>query len=50
MNSHNTKPTFAFHKTPVVTEEDKDEAEVVSASLNAAERSVICCFPSPPWL
>ena len=33
MNSHNTKPSFAFHKTPVVTDSDKEEAEVVSTSL-----------------
>ena len=40
MNSHNTKPTFAFHKTPGVTKDDKDEAEVVSASLSAAELAI----------
>ena len=33
MNSHNTKPAYSFHKTPVVTDSDKDEAEVVSTSL-----------------
>ena len=40
MNSHNTKPTFAFHKTPAVTKDDKEEAEVVSASLNAADLAI----------
>jgi len=33
MNSHNTKPAYSFHKTPVVTGSDKDEAGVVSRSL-----------------
>lgn len=33
MNSHNTKPTYSFHKTPVITDSDNDEAEVVSTSL-----------------
>lgn len=37
MNSHNTKPTYAFHKTPVVTQDDKEEANVVTASLSAAD-------------
>lgn len=33
MSSHNTKAAFAFHKTPVVTDTDKEEAEVISTSL-----------------
>jgi len=33
MNSHNTKPTYSFHKTPVITDSGNDEAEVVSTSL-----------------
>ncbi len=37
MNSHNTKAAFAFHKTPAVTRDDKEEAKIVSASLNAAD-------------
>ena len=40
MNSHNTKPTYAFHKTPAVTKDDKDKAEVVSASLNTADLAI----------
>ena len=40
MNSHNTKPTFAFHKTPAVTKDDKEEAEVVSASLTTADLAI----------
>ena len=40
MNSHNTQPTFAFHKTPVVTKDDKDEADVVSASLSTADLAI----------
>lgn len=38
MNSHNTKQAFAFHKTPAVTSDDKQEAEAVKQSLakNAA--------------
>jgi hypothetical protein len=37
MNSHNTKPAFAFHKTPVVTKDDREKAKVVSASLNDSD-------------
>ncbi len=33
MNSHNTKTSFSFHKTPVTTDTDKREAEVLSSSL-----------------
>ena len=33
MNSHNTKPTYSFQKSPVITDSDNDEAEVVSTSL-----------------
>jgi hypothetical protein len=40
MNSHNTKPAFAFHKTPAVTEDDKKASRVVKASLNAAELAI----------
>jgi len=40
MNSHNTKPTFAFHKTPVVTKDDKEDAKVVGASLNSGELAI----------
>ena len=40
MNSHNTKPTFAFHKTPVVTDEDRDERKIVSTSLSAADLTI----------
>ena len=40
MNSHNTKPGFAFHKTPVVTEEVKQEADVVEASLKNADLTI----------
>ena len=34
MNSHNTKPAFDYHKTPVLTEEVKLETRVVSKALN----------------
>lgn len=40
MNSHNTKPTFAFHKTPVVTDDDIETSKRVSASLTAAELAI----------
>ncbi len=33
MNSHNTKPGMAFHKTPAVTEKNIAEANVISAAL-----------------
>ena len=33
MNSHNTKPEFSFHKTPVVTEKSIAEAEVIGSTL-----------------
>ena len=38
MNSHNTKPVFDFHKTPVLTEEVKLETKVVRKALNEASR------------
>ena len=41
MNSHNTKPDFAFHKTPILTEEVKLETKVARRSLlNHAELSI----------
>ena len=40
MNSHNTKPGSAFHKTPVVTEEVRQEAEVVESTLKNAELAI----------
>ena len=40
MNSHNTKPAFVFHKTPAVTEDDKEKSKLVSASLSAAELAI----------
>lgn len=51
MNSHNTKPAFDYHKTPVVTEADKQDTEVVSASLTEnsglaiAEDAAVACDP-----
>jgi len=51
MNSHNTKPTFAFHKTPVATEDDRQATEVVrnklakNARLAIADDADICCDP-----
>ena len=33
MNSHNTKPAFDYHKTPAVTEGDKQETQIASRSL-----------------
>jgi hypothetical protein len=33
MNSHNTKPAFAFHKTPGVTKDDKQRVKAVSKTL-----------------
>ncbi|MDE0754571.1 MAG: hypothetical protein OSB26_07970 [Woeseiaceae bacterium] len=33
MRSHNTKPGFSFHKTPIVTKESIADAEVISAVL-----------------
>ena len=35
MNSHNTKSSFVFHKTPATTEADKEDAEVVSTTLTS---------------
>lgn len=35
MNSHNTKSSFVFHKTPATTEADKEEAEVVNTTLTS---------------
>lgn len=40
MNSHNTKPGFAFHKTPVVTEETRQEAEAVESTLKDSALSI----------
>lgn len=40
MNSHSTKPASAFHKTPVVTNDDIEESKRVRASLNAAELAI----------
>lgn len=40
MNSHNPKQAFAFHKTPVVTDDDIEQSKYVSASLNAAELAI----------
>ena len=40
MNSHNTKPAFAFHKTPAVTKDDLEESKVVTASLSGAELAI----------
>ena len=41
MNSHNTKPDFALHKTPILTEEVKLETKVARRSLlNHAELSI----------
>lgn len=33
MNSHNAKPEFSFHKTPVTDEAAAEEAEIVSSKL-----------------
>lgn len=33
MNSHNAKPHFSFHKTPVTGDSAAKEAEVVSSKL-----------------
>lgn len=33
MNSHNTKADFTFHKTPLVTEDRKQDAKLVSKVL-----------------
>lgn len=40
MNSHNSKSAFAFHKTPVVTDDDIENSKYVRASLNAAELAI----------
>ena len=41
MNSHNTKPVFDYHKTPVLTEEVKLETRAASKSLaKEAELSI----------
>ena len=41
MNSHNTKPVFDYHKTPVLTEEVKLETKKASKSLvKEAELSI----------
>ncbi|MDH3439405.1 MAG: hypothetical protein OEM63_01540 [Gammaproteobacteria bacterium] len=40
MNSHNTKPAFAFHKTPGVTKDDIEKSKVVTASLSGAELAI----------
>ncbi len=33
MNSHNTKPAFSFHKTPVANDSALEEAKVISSKL-----------------
>ena len=33
MNSHNVKPDFSFHKTPIVTEKSSAESEIISVAL-----------------
>lgn len=40
MNSHNTKPAFAFHKTPAVTRDDREKAKSVKASLDNNELTI----------
>jgi hypothetical protein len=41
MNSHNTKPAFDYHKTPVLTEEVKLETKTASRNLaKEAELSI----------
>lgn len=51
MNSHNTKPVFDYHKTPVVSDDDKQDTAVVSKSLTKnsglaiAEDAEIACDP-----
>ncbi len=37
MKSHNSKAAFAFHKTPAVSRAGKEEAKIISATLNAAD-------------
>lgn len=37
MNSHNSKPAFTIHKSPVAGKDDKDETYLVSASLKATD-------------
>ena len=41
MNSHNSKPAFVSQKTPVAAKDDKDEACLVRASLNATDLTLV---------
>ena len=40
MNSHNTKPSFAFHKTPVASKDDMDDGNVIRRSLEAPDLAI----------
>jgi len=51
MNSHNTKPLFAFHKTPLLTEEVRLETKPVArptadiTQLSIADEAEFGCDP-----
>ena len=40
MNSHNSKPGFAFHKTPARRRTDNRETKLAGASLGSHELSI----------